>query len=223
MVDIAVDFSKREGYHLQPSKSVILLVKSKAKTIETNLRFWKVNDTVMPVEDKSTHIEVTRSQNISAQKTVEENLKNKKPEELSTVSWELLQYKKLLKQILSLNINVADPAVYLISGLLPIEAEIHIKILKIFGNIKRANENSCEWRLAERQLQTKSMDSNSRFIDMKKICIKYNLENPLSLLYNELSKGKWKKMTTTAVHKYWTTRINEEIMYYSSMKYIPTS
>ncbi|CAG2223922.1 unnamed protein product [Mytilus edulis] len=55
------------------------------------------------------------------------------------------------------------------------------------------------------------------------ICIKYNLENPLSLLYNEMSKGKWKKITTTAVHKYWTTRINEEIMYYSSLKYIPTS
>ncbi|CAG2246436.1 unnamed protein product [Mytilus edulis] len=58
---------------------------------------------------------------------------------------------------------------------------------------------------------------------MKKICIKYSLENPLSLLYIEMSKGKWKKLTTTAVHKYWTTRINEEIMYYSSLKYIPTS
>lgn len=134
-----------------------------------------------------------------------------------------LQYKKLLKQILSLNINVADPAVYLISGLLPIEAEIHLKILTMFGNITRANKKSSEWRLAERQLQIKSMDSNSWFIDMKKICIKYDLENPLSLLYNELSKGKWKKMTITAVHKYWTTRINEEIMYYSSMKYIPKS
>ncbi|CAG2207964.1 unnamed protein product [Mytilus edulis] len=134
-----------------------------------------------------------------------------------------IQYKKLLKQILSLNINVADPAVYLISGLLPIEAEIHLKILSMFGNIARANKNSSEWRLAERQLQIKSFDSNSWFIDMKKICIKYNLENPLSLLYNEMSKGKWKNMTTTAVHKYWTTRINEEIMYYSSLKYIPTS
>jgi hypothetical protein len=36
MVDIAVDFSKREGYQLQPAKSVILPVKSKIKTIETN-------------------------------------------------------------------------------------------------------------------------------------------------------------------------------------------
>jgi hypothetical protein len=37
-------------------------------------------------------------------------------------------YKKLLKQLLSLTINVADPAVYMISGLLPLEAEIHTKV-----------------------------------------------------------------------------------------------
>jgi hypothetical protein len=37
-------------------------------------------------------------------------------------------YKKLLKQLLSLAINVADPAVYMISGLLPLEAEIHTKV-----------------------------------------------------------------------------------------------
>ncbi|VDI53577.1 Hypothetical predicted protein [Mytilus galloprovincialis] len=232
--------------------------------METNLGFWKLNDTVMPVVDKASHIGITRSQNNSAQTTVEENLKKTRraiyslmgtglhgengldPETsiamlrtyilpILTYGLEIvipkgkildnlqIQYKKLLKQILSLNINVADPAVYLISGLLPIEAEIHLKILSLFGNIARANKNSSEWRLAERQLQIKSFDSNSWFIDMKKICIKYNLENPLSLLYNEMSKGKWKKMTTTAVHKYWTTRINEEIMYYSSLKYIPTS
>jgi hypothetical protein len=51
-------------------------------------------------------------------------------------------YKKLLKQSLSLTINVADPAVYMISGLLPLEAEIHIKVFTMFGNITRAHKNS---------------------------------------------------------------------------------
>jgi hypothetical protein len=40
-----------------------------------------------------------------------------------------IHYKKVLKQILSLYINVADPTIYILSGLLPIEAEIHIKVL----------------------------------------------------------------------------------------------
>jgi hypothetical protein len=55
-----------------------------------------------------------------------------------------------LKQILSLYINVADPAIYILSGLLPIEAEIHIKVLTFFGNITRSEHTSIEWRLAER-------------------------------------------------------------------------
>ena len=64
-------------------------------------------------------------------------------------------YKKLLKQLLSLTINVADPAVYMISGLLPLEAEIHTKVFTMFGNITRAHKNSTEWKLAERQLHIK--------------------------------------------------------------------
>jgi len=42
-------------------------------------------------------------------------------------SFEILekQYKKMIKQVLSLPINIADAAIYIISGLLPAEAEIH--------------------------------------------------------------------------------------------------
>ena len=49
------------------------------------------------------------------------------------------QYQRLLKQILSVLITVADPAihVYLLSGALPIEALIHKRILSLFGNITR--------------------------------------------------------------------------------------
>ena len=55
-------------------------------------------------------------------------------------------YKKLLKQVLSLTVNVADSAVYMIPGLLPLEAEIHIKVFTMFGNITRAHRNSTEWQ-----------------------------------------------------------------------------
>jgi hypothetical protein len=38
------------------------------------------------------------------------------------------QYKKWIKQILSLYINVADPAVFILAGTLPIETEMQIKV-----------------------------------------------------------------------------------------------
>ena len=49
------------------------------------------------------------------------------------------QYKRLLKQILSVPITVADPAIYLLSGALPVEAVIHKRIFSLFGNITRVN------------------------------------------------------------------------------------
>ena len=56
--------------------------------METNLGFWKLNDTVMPVVDKASHIGITRSQNNSAQTTVEENLKkNQKSYLQSNGNW----------------------------------------------------------------------------------------------------------------------------------------
>ena len=75
MVDIAVDFSKREGYQLQPAKSVILPVKSKIKTMVTNEGFWKIDNRIMPVVDKATHIGITRSDTNSARTTVDENIR----------------------------------------------------------------------------------------------------------------------------------------------------
>ena len=72
-----------------------------------------------------------------------------------------IEYKKMLRHMLSLYTNVADPTIYILSGILPIEAEIHIKAITLFGNITRSDRSSIEWRLAERQLQVKSYSSNS--------------------------------------------------------------
>ena len=113
--------------------------------------------------------------------------------------------------MLSLTINVADPAVYMISGLLPLETEIHTKVFTMFGNITRAHKNSTEWKLAERQLHIKSLDSNSWFMEIKKLCIKYDLEDPIHYVQNHLSKTKWKSLITSAIYNYWSDRINEEI------------
>ncbi|VDI15537.1 Hypothetical predicted protein [Mytilus galloprovincialis] len=65
-------------------------------------------------------------------------------------------HKKMIKQILSLAKNTADPAVYILSGSLPMEAELHLKALSLYGNITRADRSTIEWRLAERQLHLKT-------------------------------------------------------------------
>jgi hypothetical protein len=75
MIDIVVDFSKREGYLLQPTKSVVLQVKSKCKSMEINEGFWKLNDCNMPIVTQASHIGIQKSENCPTMTTVTENIR----------------------------------------------------------------------------------------------------------------------------------------------------
>ena len=48
--------------------------------------------------------------------------------------------KRILKHILSLPMSCPDPAVYILTGILPIEAPIHIKALTFFNNVCHQGE-----------------------------------------------------------------------------------
>jgi hypothetical protein len=48
LIDIVVNYSKREGYTLQPTKSVNLPVKS-PKLVDMGSEFWTINNNNMPV------------------------------------------------------------------------------------------------------------------------------------------------------------------------------
>ncbi|VDI59380.1 Hypothetical predicted protein [Mytilus galloprovincialis] len=76
--------------------------------------------------------------------------------------------KKILKQILSVPITAPDPSVYIMSGILPIEAQIDQKSLNLFNNICNQNENHLEKKIARRQLIAKNQESNSWFIAIKR-------------------------------------------------------
>ena len=69
--------------------------------------------------------------------------------------------KRLLKQVLSLPTLTADPVPYILSGLLPIEGQIHIKALNFFNNICLLPENTVEKRLARRQSAISEISSKA--------------------------------------------------------------
>ena len=89
------------------------------------------------------------------------------PNKTLTTKLERFQ-KKLMKQVLSLPQNTPDCAVYLLTGFLPIELQLHKKALVFFNNICSQNEESIEKQLARRQLAVKSNNSNSWFVVIKK-------------------------------------------------------
>lgn len=90
----------------------------------------------------------------------------------------------MLKKILLLSINAPDPALYIITVILPIEAQVDLKCLTLFNNICRQDQESLEKAIAVRQLQAKDQNSSSWFIEIKILVtlMKYGLKHPLELL-----------------------------------------
>ena len=114
-----------------------------------------------------------------------------------------LYQKKLVKQILSVPTNTPDAAVYILSGLLPVEAQIHKRKLTFFNNVCHQPANSIEKQLAVRQTTVKSMKSNSWFVEVKKILWKYDLGSIDELISNPSSKQQWKHRVNRVVNEHW--------------------
>ena len=125
--------------------------------------------------------------------------------------------KKIIKQILNIPSNTADSAVYVLSGLLPIEAQIDKKILTLFNNICRQEDSSVEKQIAWRQLTVKTLESNSWFIAVKKILWKYKLEDISFYLENPITKLKWKNEINKVVNEFWHEEISSVVPYYEKL------
>ena len=131
-------------------------------------------------------------------------------------------YKKILKQILTLPITVADPAVFILSGAMPIETIIHKRILILYGSICRLDESSIEKQLARRQLTVKGVDSYSWYTEVRKILVKYDLPSCWDLLDNPMKKERWRRLVNKKVNGYWSLRMRQNAELYPSLKYLST-
>ena len=84
-----------------------------------------------------------------------------------------LYQRKVLRQILHLPERVASCAIYILSGQLPLEADLHKRRLPLYGNIVR---NDCiERELATRQLAIKDDTSKSWFVALQEVLYRYRL------------------------------------------------
>ena len=128
--------------------------------------------------------------------------------------------KRLLKQILALPNSVADIAVYILTGILPIEAQMHIQALGLFNNVCRQAEDSSEKALARRQLIVKPDSSASWFVGIEHLHRKYELKEAISYLDEPESKTKWTRTVKEAVYKKWVDKITSLIPLYKGLTFL---
>lgn len=126
---------------------------------------------------------------------------------------------KLLKQIQHLPVRTANSAVLILAGQLPIESEIHKRMLSTFRNIVD-NKDSVEYKIALRQLSLKSKSSDSWFIQIVKLTELYQLPMPLDLFNNTPEKLTWKKFVNSKIENYWKDRLIDEAKSKSSLRFL---
>ena len=108
---------------------------------------------------------------------------------------------------------------YKLSGTLLIEAMILQRVLTFFGNISRLPESSVENQLAVRQLTVNTLDSNSWFVAVGKLCITYGLSDCVDLLDNPQLR-RHGRTVNRAVCAYWAGRIQSIVPLYPSLKWL---
>ena len=128
--------------------------------------------------------------------------------------------KHNLKHIMSLPVTTADPAVYILAGNLPVEAMIHQRVHYFFGNISGLPDSTVERQLSVRQLVVKTLDSNSWFVTVRKLCIMYGLPDCVEILDNPPTKASWKTTVHRAICGYWAVRLRSVTPLYPSIKWM---
>ena len=112
-----------------------------------------------------------------------------------------MYHRNLLRQIQGLPKSTAIEFIYLLSGTLPVEAELDVRRLTLFGAVCRGAEtNSTLRKLAQRQLSLEN--KHSWFQLLIATAVKYSI-NIEAALETPWSKYLWKQYVNKAVRDHW--------------------
>ncbi len=128
-------------------------------------------------------------------------------------------YRATLKHLQHLPVATANPAVYLLLGVLPLEARIHKKVLTLFVNILQ-RAGSVEEQVIRRQLATKSMNSHSWTVMLRKIFQQYELPSVYEVLRQPPTKPEWKFRVNECVKNIWLRLLVEEASSMKTLRYL---
>ena len=124
-----------------------------------------------------------------------------------------------LRAIQTLATRTAKPAVYLLLGVLPVEAEIHKRKLTFLHSLTTCSNNKIK-EIINRQIAVNFDNNNSFFFQSALLLAKYNLPDIFDKNIPIPSKLSWKKLVKTEISSFWTLRLKEEAHQMSSLKFL---
>ena len=132
------------------------------------------------------------------------------------------QYHKVhLQRLLRLHQSTPEPVVFFLAGCLPIQAQLHLRMFAMFGQLCRLRDgDNILAKHALHVLSSGSLSSKSWFWRLRTLCLQYGLPHPTSWLSSKPTKLQVKKAAKAVVLQYWLTSLRTKASSLSSLKYI---
>ena len=135
--------------------------------------------------------------------------------EISTIDKHL---KETHLNIQKLPKNTPRAVVHFLGGSLPGTADIHLRILSLFGMVTRLRGDPLQLQAMNILTSAKS-SSKSWFLLVRDICLMYALPHPITILEQRPSKEEFKKQVKAKVVSYWEVQLRGESSLLPSLKY----
>ncbi|KAK3093570.1 hypothetical protein FSP39_017535 [Pinctada imbricata] len=141
-----------------------------------------------------------------------------KPQDVKPLT---LYHKRFLKSVMQLLERTADCGVYIMSGEIPMEAEIDKKSLTQLANIIAGED--VEKKLMRRQLAVKDNNSKSWFMHSKRTLEKYSLPSIYDLVETNVDRRSLGREFKKKVNNHWSQEITRLSCGKTSLRYLNTS
>jgi hypothetical protein len=128
-------------------------------------------------------------------------------------------YVRYLKALQGLPDSTATNVVYLLSGTLPLEAQLHIAALTFIAGMCR-RENSLERDILLRQIAMKDSTSRSWVMHLQNLLIHYGLPTIYNLLESPPQKPAWAKQVRTTITNAWEVTIKDEASQMKTLSFL---
>ena len=136
-------------------------------------------------------------------------------------------HKVTLERLLRLYPRTPAPVVYLLAGSLPASAHLHCRQLGLLGMLARQGPGSILHRMATFILSdsriSNHVSKNLWFCQVRKLCLQYDLPDPLTVLAAPPSGGQWKRLVNCQVQSYWLSKIRAEAAALPSLSHLRSS
>ena len=132
-------------------------------------------------------------------------------------------YKVHIQRLLRLHQATPAPVVFLLAGCLPLQAQLHLRMFSLFGQLCRLRGGD---NILARQASSiySSADPSSRswFWKLRQLCLQYGLPHPATWLTSQPTKLQVKTTAKSAVLQYWLARLRAKADTLPSLQYLRT-